>query len=97
MPDQTISLADRDAFGCTAEDILPLNAGRAVELFTNGHAIFLLFPDNTEAMAFEVEEIEAHDGIFGIEREDWQKSQEYRAMGNKANQQQEVELSRKAN
>ena len=43
-------------------------------------------------MAFEVEEIEAHDGIFGIEREDWQKSQEYRAMGNKANQQQEAAI-----
>ena len=92
MPDPTITAAERDAYGYTAEDILPLNAERAVELFNNDHAVFLLYPDNTEAMAFDVEEIKAHDGIFGMEREDWQKSQEYRDMAadNKTNQQQEA-------
>jgi hypothetical protein len=90
LPDTTITPADRDAFGYTAEDMLPLNTDRAVELFNNDHAVFLLYPDNTEAMAFEVDEISAHDGIFGIEREDWQKSQEYRVMDNDTNRQQEA-------
>jgi hypothetical protein len=92
MPDPTITAADRDAFGYEFEGMLPLNTDRAIELFNNDHAVFLLYSDNTEAMAFEVDEIKAHDGIFGIEREDWQKSQEYRALGNKINQQQEAAI-----
>ena len=92
MPDSTITAADRDVFGYDIEGMLPLNIDRAIELFNNDHAIFLLYPDNTEAMAFEVDEIKAHNGIFGIEHEDWQKSQEYRAMDNKANQQQEAAI-----
>ena len=94
MPDPTITAAERDAYGYTTEDILPLNAERATELFNNDHAVFLLYSDNTEAMVFDVDEIKAHDGIFGIEREDWQKSQEYRDMSvnDKTNQQQEAAI-----
>ena len=78
MPDPTITPSDRDAFGYTVEDILPLKADRAMKLFNNDHTIFLLYPDNTEAMVFEVAEIEVNDGIFGIERDEWQNSQEYK-------------------
>ena len=80
MPDPTITIADRDAYGYTAEDILPLNKEKALELFDKDHTVFMLYPDNEEAMVFEVLEIEAHDGIFGIEREDWQKTEEYHAL-----------------
>jgi len=85
MPDATIGVADRDAYGYTAEELLPIKIDRAVELFEQDHTIYLLYPDNTEAMAFDVDEIKNHDGIFGIEREDWQKSAEYRDMDNKHN------------
>ena len=80
IPDSTITPSDRDTFGYTTEDILPLKADRATELFNNDHTIFLLYPDNTEAMVFEAAEIEVHDGIFGIERDEWQNSQEYKDM-----------------
>jgi hypothetical protein len=92
MPDPTITAAGRDDYGYDYEGMLPLNTDRAIELFNNDHAVFLLYPDNTEAMAFDVAEIENHDGIYGIEREDWQKSQEYRDMNNKTNQQQEAAI-----
>jgi hypothetical protein len=92
MPDPSITPAERDAYGYTAEDMLPLNTDRAAQLFNNDHAVYLLYPDNTEAMAFDAAEIEAHDGIFGVEREDWQKSAEYRAMDNKANQRLEAAI-----
>ena len=78
MPDPSITPTNRDAFGYTAEDILPLKTDRALELFNSDHTIFLLYPDNTEAMVFEAAEIEVHDGIFGIERDEWQNSQEYK-------------------
>jgi hypothetical protein len=76
LPDPTISVIDRDSFGYTAEDMLPLNQDRAVELFNQDITVYLLYPDNSEAMAFDVDEIKAHDGIFGIEREEWLNSKE---------------------
>jgi len=77
MPDPSISTADRDAYGYAYEGLLPLNTDRAVELFEQDNTIYLLYPDDTEGMAFDVDEIKNHDGIFGIEREDWVNSKEY--------------------
>jgi hypothetical protein len=74
LPDPTLSEADRNAYGYTAEDMLPLSAGRAAELFNTDHAVYLLYPDNTEAMAFDRSEILAHNGLCGIERAEWQRS-----------------------
>ena len=33
--------------------------------------MYLLYPDNTEAMALDRDEIANHDGIFGVEVQDW--------------------------
>jgi hypothetical protein len=49
-------------------------------LFNQDHAIYLLYSDDTEAMAFETAEILAHDGIMGIERRDWERSPEYASL-----------------
>lgn len=38
--------------------------------------VYLLYGDNTEAMAFEQTEILNHDGIFGIDRADWEAVKE---------------------
>ena len=92
MPDPTISIAERNDYGYTDMDILPLNQDRALDLLNQDFTIYLLFNDNTEAMVFDTNEIIEHDGIFGIERDDWQKSKEYRAPGNKTNQLQEAEI-----
>jgi hypothetical protein len=77
MPDSAIGFSEMTLYGYTAEGILPLTAHRATELFNEDHTIYLLYSDNTEAMAFSREEIESHDGIFGIEREEWINSKEY--------------------
>ena len=39
-----------------------------MELFERDVPVYLLYGDNTEAMAFEQTEILNHDGIFGIDR-----------------------------
>lgn|GEM_PF-6356197 len=49
----------------------------AVELFDRDHSIYLLFADNTEAMAFDRDEILHHDGLFGISRDEWLSSSTY--------------------
>ena len=33
--------------------------------------MFLLYGDNTEAMALDAEDISSHTGVFGVEREEW--------------------------
>ena len=33
--------------------------------------VFLLYGDNTEAMALDAEDISSHTGVFGVEREEW--------------------------
>ena len=81
MPDPAIDVSKMNLYGYTADGILPLTTDKAVELFNNDITVYLLYPDNTEAMAFDVPEIENHEGIFGVERDDWLNSKEYKNMG----------------
>lgn len=73
MPDPTVSIDDRNAYGYTTEELLPLSKERAVELWEQDLTVYLLYEDNTEAMAFDREDIDNHDGLFGIEAAEWQK------------------------
>ena len=75
-PDPAISAEARNAFGYTDDAMLPLTKERAMELFERDVPIYLLYGDNTEAMAFEQTEILNHDGIFGIDRADWEAVKE---------------------
>lgn len=77
LPDKTVSLAYMHAYGYTDGDMLPLSKEKALNLYEQDSAIYLLYEDGTEAMAFDAEEIEAFDGMFGISREDWEQSREY--------------------
>lgn len=72
MPDPTVTIDDRNAYGYTADELLPLSKERAAELWEQDLPVFLLYEDNTEAMIFDIEEMQAHDGLFGIETADWQ-------------------------
>ncbi len=75
-PDLLISAEARNAFGYTDDAMLPLTKERAMELFERDVPVYLLYGDNTEAMAFEQTEILNHDGIFGIDRADWEAVKE---------------------
>ncbi len=75
-PDPAISVEARNAYGYTDDAMLPLTKERAIELFERDVPVYLLYGDNTEAMAFEPEEILQHDGICGIDREDWEQVKE---------------------
>lgn len=79
MPDPTVGIAERNAYGYADEDMLPLSQERAGELFAQDLTVYLLYGDNTEAMAFDSADIETHNGLFGISREDWTATQEYEA------------------
>lgn len=74
--DPAISVEARNAYGYTDDAMLPLTKERAMELFERDVPVYLLYGDNTEAMAFEQTEIPNHDGIFGIDRADWEAVKE---------------------
>lgn len=80
LPDPDISISDRNDYGYLYDGMLPLTKERAIELFEQDLTVYLLYEDNTEAMAFDREEIENHDGIFGMENADWTALQEFEEM-----------------
>ena len=71
MPDPSMSIEAMNAYGYTDSDMLPLSKECALELFERDVPIYMLYEGNTEAMAFEAEDIVLFSGCFGITREDW--------------------------
>ena len=71
MPDPSMSIEAMNAYGYTDSDMLPLSKERALELFERDVPVYMLYEGNTEAMAFEPEDIALFSGCFGITREDW--------------------------
>lgn len=80
MPDPDVSIADRNAYGYLSDELLPLSKEKAAELFEQDLTVYLLYEDNTEAMAFDREDINSHSGLFGIEKADWLALQEHEEM-----------------
>jgi len=71
MPDPSMSIEAMNAYGYMDADMIPLSKERALELFERDVPIYMLYDGNTEAMAFEAEDIVLFSGCFGITREDW--------------------------
>lgn len=71
LPDPDISISDRNSYGYLDDEMLPLSRERAAELFEQDLTVYMLYEDNTEAMAFDQEDIDSYGGIFGMERSDW--------------------------
>ena len=77
LPDPTISISDRNSYAYLDDEMLPLSKERATELFKKDLPVFLLYEDDSEAMAFNRKDIDNHNGIFGIERISWIDQQNY--------------------
>ena len=77
MPDPNMSISDRNSYGYLDDEMLPLSKERATELFKENLPVFLLYEDDSEAIAFDLKDIDNHNGIFGIERISWIDQQNY--------------------
>ena len=75
-PDPATSEEARNACGYMDDEMLQLTRDRAMELFERGVPIYLIYRDSTECMAFDRTEILNHDGIFGVDRADWEAVKE---------------------
>ena len=72
IPDPAISVESMNAYGYTDANMLPLTKERALELMERDVTVYMLHTDNTEAMAFDADEIRSFDGIFGVEASEWE-------------------------
>ena len=72
VPDPAISVESMNAYGYTDSNMLPLTKERALELMERDVTVYMLHTDNTEAMAFDADEIRSFDGIFGVEVSEWE-------------------------
>jgi antirestriction protein ArdC len=77
MPDPTLTIADRNAYGYTEDDMLPVSKDKAIELYEKDFTIYMLYNDDGAGMAFDRDDIDGHIGMFGINREEWKEGQEY--------------------
>ena len=73
MPDPSMSIASMNAYGYTDENMLPLSKERALELMERDVPVYMLYDDNSEAMAFEPEDIQMFSGMFAVDRTDWER------------------------
>lgn len=77
MPDPNISISDRNSYGYLDDEMLPLSKERATELFKENLPVFLLYGDDSETIAFDLKDIDNHNGIYGIERISWIDQENY--------------------
>ena len=59
------------------DGMLPVTRERALELDAAGLTVYVLHEDNTESMVFDPQEIMDHGGLFGVDREEWEKSPQF--------------------
>nr|WP_270439771.1 LPD28 domain-containing protein [Butyricicoccus sp. AF86-03b2A] len=77
MPDEQVSTPDMQEYGYFYDGMLPVTRERALELDAAGLTVYVLHEDNTESMVFDSKEIMDHGGIFGVDREEWEKSPQF--------------------
>ena len=74
LPDPMIGLSEMREYGYQWNEMLPLTQEKALELFEHDLPVYLLHTDGAESLAESRERIEEHEGIFGVEKETWNKA-----------------------
>ena len=70
-PDPYCNRNDMIDFGYTDQSMYPISTDFALELMERDVPVYMLYADNTEAMAFDSEDLAMHQGFIGIAKEDW--------------------------
>ena len=76
-PDEQVSTPDMQEYGYSYDGMLPVTRERALELDAAGLTVYVLHEDNTESMVFDPQEIMDHGGLFGVGRDEWEKSPQF--------------------
>ena len=74
MPDPTLTQDDLEKSGYLDGDLLPLSKERAYELMERDLTVYIVQQGENPAMVFDTTDLDAHDGIFAVTREEWEES-----------------------
>ena len=74
MPDPALTQDDLEKCGYLDGDLLPLSKERAYELMAQELTVYMVQQGENPAMAFDTADLDAHDGIFAVTREEWEES-----------------------
>ena len=77
MPDPVLTQDDLEKCSCLDSDLLPLSKERAYELMDRDLTVYIIQEGENPVMAFDTADLDAHDGIFALPREEWEESPEF--------------------
>ena len=77
MPDPALAQDDLEKCGYLDGDLLPLSKDRAYELMERDLTVYIMQEGKSPEMAFDTADLDAHDGIFAVSREEWEQSPEF--------------------
>ena len=80
LPDPMIGLWEMEEYGYLAEGMLPLTKETALELFDRDLSVYQLHKDGSETLIQGREQVTEYEGIFGIEKADWENEKSLRAL-----------------
>ena len=77
MPDPVLTQDNLEKCGCLDSDLLPLSKERAYEMMDRDLTVYIIQEGENPVMAFDTADLDAHDGIFALPREEWEQSPEF--------------------
>ena len=80
LPDSMVGVSEMQEYGYTWNEMLPLTQERALELFDGDLPVYLLHTDGSETTVSDRKQITEHDGMCGIEKEDWMNERKIQMM-----------------
>ena len=80
LPDGMVGLSQMHEYGYSWDEMLPLTKDRATELFREDVSVYQLHADGSETLVEDRAALQEHDGLFGVEKNDWNAYKEYQSM-----------------
>ena len=80
LPDGMVGLSQMHNYGYSWDEMLPLTKDRATELFREDVSVYQLHADGSETLVEDRAALQEHDGLFGVEKNDWNAYKEYQSM-----------------
>ena len=77
MPDPVLTQDDLEKCGYLDSDLLPLSKERAYELLERDLTVYIVKEGENPEIAFDSTDLDAHDGIFAVSREEWEQSPQF--------------------
>ena len=80
LPDGMVGLSEMHEYGYSWDEMLPLTKDMASELFGEDVSVYQLHADGSETLVEDRAALQEHDGLFGVEKGDWNAYKEYLSM-----------------